>query len=742
MRKAAETILTILMGITISLSVSGAGRSATIALSPDGSVLAVVNNDSRSVTLVDLPSGETYAEIIVGKDPQMISINTSGTKAFVANRFDDSISIIDLDDLRVTATIPVPDEPVGVLVSSEGLVYVSCQGADVIVVINPDQNSIVATIATQSGPRGLAFSPDESLLYVTHFATGLLSVIDTDIHVVESVVSTGLDTNLSHSISLNSAGSLAYLPQTRSNISNQALLFDTTVFPVVSVVDLDSLTHVQELRIHLDISDKPVNMPFDSALVADQTLYVLNAGSNDISVIDLATMKAVAHLEVGDNPRGLVLSPDQITLYVNNNLAGTVSVIDTGTNTISGEIKVTDIALTRSLLNGKQLFHRSDRADLSRDQWISCATCHLDGELDNRTWFFPDGMRNTPSLLGVRDTLPIHWSGDLDELQDVEITIRDIQAGTGLAQGDDNCSPACDQAPPNAGRTRDLDDMAGFMASLQFPPNPNLDDEGHRDESANRGKILFESAETGCSACHIPPLYTDHSKHDVGTGEGSGERKGSDFDVPSLRGIYKTAAYLHDGSAQTLLDVLTTRNPDDLHGKTSHLQASGLQDLVAFLESIGGESSTFMINAGLNDAWFEPGKSGQGFFIIVFPELGQLILAWFTFETERPDTSVTAQLGEPGHRWLTAQGAFAGNQAVLEVSNTTGGVFDSSEPEPSTQRIGTIIVEFSGCNAGTISYDIPSVDRQGVIPIERIVLDNVARCEALKQESQRAQELE
>ena len=231
--KKARSIFLVCVGLSISLSSPAASRSATIALSPDGSMLAVVNNDSRSVTLIDLPGGEMYAEIIVGKDPQTISIDSSGAKAFVANRFEDTISVIDLNDLRVTATISVPDEPIGVVVSGNGLVYVSCQGADAIVAINPDQNSIIATIPTQSGPRGLAFSADESLLYVSHFSTGLLSVIDTDSHEVGSVVSTGLDTNLSHSISLNSGGTLAYLPQTRSDVGNPALLFDSTVFPVV-----------------------------------------------------------------------------------------------------------------------------------------------------------------------------------------------------------------------------------------------------------------------------------------------------------------------------------------------------------------------------------------------------------------------------------------------------------------------------------------------------------------------------
>ena len=55
------------------------------------------------------------------------------------------------------------------------------------------------------------------------------------------------------------------------------------------------------------------------------------------------------------------------------------------------------------------------------------------------------------------------------------------------------------------------------------------------------------------------------------------------FKVPSLRNVTKTAPYLHDGSAPTLLDVLTTHNVMDQHGKTSHLTAAQLDDLVNYL---------------------------------------------------------------------------------------------------------------------------------------------------------------
>jgi hypothetical protein len=43
---------------------------------------------------------------------------------------------------------------------------------------------------------------------------------------------------------------------------------------------------------------------------------------------------------------------------------------------------------------------------------------------------------------------------------------------------------------------------------------------------------------------------------------------------------------LHDGSAKTLRDVLTTRNKGDKHGKTSHLKAGEIDDLVEFLKAL------------------------------------------------------------------------------------------------------------------------------------------------------------
>jgi hypothetical protein len=145
-----------------------------------------------------------------------------------------------------------------------------------------------------------------------------------------------------------------------------------------------------------------------------------------------------------------------------------------------------------------------------------------------------------------------------------------------------------------------------------------------------------------------------------------------------------------------------------------------------------------VINKGLNDTWRNPNTRGQGFFISVFPDTSPdrlepvMFVGWFTYDIERPAQGVTAKLGEPGHRWLTAYGPITGDTATLDIELTQGGIFDSGAPAPTQGPYGTMTVQFTSCREGVVIYDIPSVGVSGVVPIERVANDNVALCEALQ----------
>lgn len=146
-----------------------------------------------------------------------------------------------------------------------------------------------------------------------------------------------------------------------------------------------------------------------------------------------------------------------------------------------------------------------------------------------------------------------------------------------------------------------------------------------------------------------------------------------------------------------------------------------------------GVCETMRINAGLNDAWFNPDTSGQGFFIIAWEPSQYMFVSWFTYDTERPAEGTPSVVGEPGHRWLTAQGPYAGDTATLDVYLNSGGVFDSPEPAVGPgEPYGTMTIHFADCENGTVRYDLPQANVSGAVPIRRIVNDLVPLCEALK----------
>ena len=593
-------------------SAAGSKRSSSaITITTDGDTLLVVNPDSNSLSLVDLGTLVAVTEIPVGLDPRTVAVapltDDDGGRAYVANRGSDSVSVVDLDTRTVIAEVAVGDRPYGVVVSPDATrLYVAEQGVDQVRIVDTASLSTLAVLPTQDRPSGLAISDDGQTLYVTHLLTNIISVISTRLHIVYlplilkgntptpsgvrhsassirypvSTIQLWSDSNLVQSIVPSPDGQRAYVPHTRSN-------------PVVSLVDLTTQQHLVGQQLDLGTLDPPgVGLPFDAAITPDsEELWVVNAASNDISVLDLNGSQLTAHIEVDDNPRGIVLSPDGTTAYVNNTLAGTVSVIDTAAYTVTSAITVTDIPLPPVLLNGKRLFHSSNDPRLSRAQWISCNTCHFEGEHDGRTWFFGfAGPRNTTSLLGMIETYPLRWSGEWDESADSEYANRKENFGSGLIDGEMNCTifpPDClnqppSYHPPNQGRSHDLDCLAAYIDSLQIPPSPAHAGGEPLNEAELRGQAIYSDPALHCLECHPPPLYTDQQMHIVGTATDD-EKIGPDYDTPTLRGLYDSAPYFHDGSAVTLYEALSRPTPEGEHDLRASLTDEQMQDLIAFL---------------------------------------------------------------------------------------------------------------------------------------------------------------
>jgi 2-keto-4-pentenoate hydratase/cytochrome c peroxidase len=253
------------------------------------------------------------------------------------------------------------------------------------------------------------------------------------------------------------------------------------------------------------------------------------------------------------------------------------------------------------ILKGKRLFYNAANPQMSRDSYISCASCHQDGGQDGRTWDFTDrgeGLRNTTTLLGKAGEKhgPLHWSANFDEIHDFEHDIRGSFGGTGFINSSDPPEKFFNKSHPlgfpKAGTSKELDALVTYVRTLnKTQDSPHRTPTGSLTKAAQRGKKYFQ--QLNCVSCHGGDEFTDSTSryvHNVGTiSKASGNRlngKLEGIDTPTLKGIWATAPYLHDGSAKTLREVLTTKNEKQLHGKTASLTNQQMDDLISYLQQI------------------------------------------------------------------------------------------------------------------------------------------------------------
>ncbi|PJF23282.1 MAG: hypothetical protein CUN56_01745 [Phototrophicales bacterium] len=539
-------------------------NSSTIALSANGRQIVVANMLNDTISIVNLNTNEVVAEIPVGNDPRIVDYAVRDSLLLVTNRGDGTLSVVDVAAQAVIATYPVGILPYGVLNRDDETAFVALQGTDEVIEINFNTGEIVARIPTPDSPMGLALWGD--FLYVSHLWSGELSLIYLPQMRVVRTIQTGIDSSLSPSVVVDGRDGLLYLPQSRSNAQNLNLTFDTTIFPVVNIVDLRDLGVRRLERLTLDTADRPVNMPFDVAVdTVRDWVFVVNSGSNTLSIINRLTGLAEASIRVGSNPRGIRLSLDNNFAYVHNAIEGSLTIINTRTLQIVDILPISDLRIPVDELIGAELFHTAVDPRIGSN-WISCASCHFDGQSDGRVWLgFPDGARNTPVLFGLEETAPYTWSAGWDELADVELKIREIMVGRGLLNG----TPNPPLGAPHAELSLDLDILAAYLLTFTPPTAP----ETTHPELVARGEVVFETL--NCASCHSGTMLMDGLNHDVGTG--------GEFNTPTLNWLWLSAPYFHDGRATQLRDVFIL--PGE-HQLIANIPLEDIDALVAYLLSL------------------------------------------------------------------------------------------------------------------------------------------------------------
>ena len=137
------------------------------------------------------------------------------------------------------------------------------------------------------------------------------------------------------------------------------------------------------------------------------------------------------------------------------------------------------------------------------------------------------------------------------------------------------------------------------------------------------------------------------------------------------------------------------------------------------------------LTAGFSGAWFNSSTSGQGILLDIYPKIPLAFLAWFTYDLAGAGDGTTAVVGHQEQRWLTAQGTFRGNEAVLDLVLTTDGVFNdpASVINSPSNSYGRIVLTFGNdCATGKMEFELFEQEIEDVFAIQRLSNDNVDLC--------------
>ncbi|HEY6729103.1 MAG TPA: cytochrome c peroxidase, partial [Polyangiaceae bacterium] len=575
----------------------------------------------------------------VGRAPRGIARANDG-RLWVTLRDESALVAVDPEALSIEAELELARgaRPHDILFSPhDGRGYVSLEGAGAVVEFDPDTLEITQSLAVGSTPRGLALTADGARLLVSRFISppapgeSTLSVDTATAHgEVRFIDLPGLDSarvvplrfservdgsvqgrgivNYLGAPAPSPDGKTVWIPSKQDNISRGTLRdgmpldFQNTVRAVASRIDLQTESEIVEGRVDLDNSGLAravaVHPSGAYAFVALET-------SREVAVLNAILGTELFRIDVGRAPQALVLSADGRRLYVENFMDRSVSVVDLTPLVRHGQfdadvVATLDATATETLpvevFLGKQLFYDASDPRLARDAYLSCATCHAEGGQDGRVWDLSgqgEGLRNTISLQGMKDRVGLlHWSGNFDEVQDFEGQIRGLAAGTGLLadavyEAGSLREPLGD---PKTGSSVELDALAAYVDSLaEVPESPEREGD-ELSELGGEGRQAF--LRLGCNGCHYGATFADEERsmlHDIGTLKAaSGQRLFGPLegiDVPSLRGVFSTGPYLHDGSAATLEAAIEAHH---VAGVDPDALALELGPLVAFLQQLDG----------------------------------------------------------------------------------------------------------------------------------------------------------
>ena len=684
----------------------------------------VVNPDADTVTVLDAVTRAKLAETAVGTSPRTLAVAPDG-RVWVVCATSGTVSILSSNTFAVAQTLTLPrgSRPFGIAFDPQGgAAWLTLEQTGRLLKLHPSTGAVLADISVGKDVRHLSVNGAGNRVFVSRFITpplpgeatanvntagkgGEIVVVDSaGSSIVKTIIlqhSELPDTSISGRGIPNYLGApvitpdglSAWVPSKQDNIKRgtlrdgQALTHDSAVRPIASRVDLTTLTEDYPARVDFNDAGTPTAVCHDPSGIFT---FVALEGSRAVAVVDAWNHQEITRFDAGRAPQGLAVSADGKTLFVQNFMDRSVTAHDLsgllngGTNPpvlLGSVVTVAVEKLAANVLLGKRHFYDTKDNRLALQEYISCASCHADGGQDGRVWDFTgfgEGLRNTITLHGQAGQGPLHWTGNFDEVQDFEGQIRNFAGGTGLIT---NGTPHPTLGTSNAGRSADLDALAAYLGSLtKTDDSPARQVAATLPADAAAGRSVFITQ--NCASCHGGPEFTRSALgrfENVGTIKStSGQRMGGSltgFDIPTLRGLWATGPYLHDGSAATVADAIRAHSNVSLaEADIANLSAYLLnvdETITSAPEVLNELAETFTTN-GIDAAKWSVGTPYGNMFAPADPLISVAQSGGKLVVTPRTNVSTEGYNGVVSNDFINLQGA-----AVAAEITPAGGTADT-----------------------------------------------------------------
>ena len=329
-----------------------------------------------------------------------------------------------------------------------------------------------------------------------------------------------------------------------------------TIFDLNPGIDYALLPNLSALTTALS---QPTAMAFDPS---GRFVYLAAFGTDRVARLD-PEGRILTRIEVGPSrgaivnprakrgPRGLALTRDGRHLYVLNRIANTIAVIDTISDRVVRELPIGSYDPTPSFIREGRGFLYD--AKLSGNGTMSCASCHVDAEMDMLAWDLGDpggsmetvrvftggqfvtrprhpmkGPMTTQTLRGLRGFDPLHWRGDRTNFLAFNGAFSSLLGGNML---------------PNA----DMIAYRSFINTITTQPNPHQTLQRGLPASLEggspaAGRAFFSSAlimpgNLNCITCHSDPAGTPTDDRNIADAQEI--QISQAMKVPHLRNIYQ-----------------------------------------------------------------------------------------------------------------------------------------------------------------------------------------------------------